>query len=124
MSDYTCSVVLIKRGGHFLGVSRKDNHADIGLPGGKTDPGECKRACAVRETLEETGFHIELDDVEPYVAMGTNVECITYSATLLDKPQEPIAPEETGLVGFFSKQHFLDGCFGDYNEEMFKHFGE
>lgn len=119
----TCSLVLVKVGGHYLGVSRKDNSSDIGLPGGKREPGESFHDCARREVLEETGYEVDIVPVPWFKDTDLGLTCVTFLAKLKDLPQQPIDPSETGIVGFFSKQHFLDGSFGKYNEKMFKHFG-
>ena len=51
----TAQVVLINKEGLILGVSRKTNHCDFGLPGGKMDPedGGNPIVTAIRETREE-----------------------------------------------------------------------
>lgn len=51
------------RNGCFLMMLRNKKKNDINegkwiAPGGKTEPGETYEQCAVRETLEETGFHV------------------------------------------------------------------
>ena len=118
-----CSLVLIKRGDMFLGVSRKDNHSDIGLPGGKRERDESFEQCAVREALEETGFNIKLLNTQPFVGTDKGLYCRTFLAEIIGKSAQKIDESETGLVAFFDKQHFIDGSFGEYNTEMFKHFG-
>lgn len=124
-TDRFCSMVLIKEGDKFLGVSRKDDHADIGVPSGKSEGDETPSECAIRETLEETGYTVTLLDKEPYVAPGLFCTCYTYLAVIdTSIKRAPIAEEETGIVGFFDKQAFLDGCFGEHNDGMFTHFGE
>jgi 8-oxo-dGTP pyrophosphatase MutT (NUDIX family) len=57
---YTAQVVLINEEGLILGVSRKDNHKDMGLPGGKMEDEDMGniQITAQRETKEETGLDI------------------------------------------------------------------
>lgn len=45
--------------GRILLICRDDN-GNWAMPGGAMDPGESMTACAVRETLEETGVSIEV----------------------------------------------------------------
>ncbi len=45
----------------FLGVSRKDNQSDFGLPGGKVDGRETHRDALSRELQEETGLILPAD---------------------------------------------------------------
>lgn len=48
--------------GRVLLIQRSDN-GNWSLPGGAMDPGESLRACAERETLEETGIVVEVTGV-------------------------------------------------------------
>ncbi len=55
----TALVVLFNANGDVLSVSRKDNHYDKGIIGGKMDDtDESEEAAAIRETKEETGLDI------------------------------------------------------------------
>lgn len=58
--QHTAQVVLINPEGLVLGVSRKDNHEDFGLPGGKMETIDYNepKFTAIRETFEETGLQI------------------------------------------------------------------
>ena len=51
-------VVIINKEGLVCLVSRKEDHDDFGLPGGKVDEGETPEEAAVRECKEETGINI------------------------------------------------------------------
>lgn len=56
-----------KGNNRFVSTSRRGNPNDIGLIGGKIDPGESVRACAIRESYEEAGI-----DIAPH-ALGNPV---------------------------------------------------
>ena len=49
-------VIVLGEGDTVLGVSRPDDPADFGLPGGSVEPGELSEVAAIREVLEETGL--------------------------------------------------------------------
>lgn len=117
-----CALVIVKDGDKYLGVSRRDNHDDIGLPGGKRDYNESFEGCAVRETYEETGYTIELVNTEPFYDTDSGHFCVTFLANIINPTPKPVDSAE-GIVGFFDKQTFIDGSFGEYNTKMFKHFG-
>jgi len=51
-------IVIVNPDGLVCLVSRKHDHNDFGLIGGKVDPGESPRQAAVRECMEETGIEI------------------------------------------------------------------
>lgn len=121
--DVLCGCVLVKSGDRYLGVSRKDNHSDIGLPGGKCELNEHSYHTAIRETLEETGFLVNIVKHEPFEAKDQGYHVITYLAELTNETATAVYSTETGLSGFFTKEETLNGSFGKYNTEMFKHFG-
>lgn len=118
-----CSLVLIKRGNKYLGVSRRHDHNDIGLPGGKRERDESFEDCAKREATEETDFIIKLLPNEPFKDTDKGFYCQTYLAEIDGIVTQARDPDETGIVDWFDKQTFIDGSFGEYNTKMFKHFG-
>jgi mutator protein MutT len=56
--------VVVERGRVLVGI-REPAQTLPGLaefPGGKCEPGESPAACAIRETLEETGLRVDIDE--------------------------------------------------------------
>ena len=58
LKEDAVQVVVINKDGLVCLVSRKDNHDDFGLIGGKVDAGESLEEATVRECKEETGLDI------------------------------------------------------------------
>lgn len=108
----TAQVVLINPEGLVLGVSRKDNHEDFGLPGGKMEPidnGEPKFT-AIRETFEETG--LQISNLRLVFAMhkdGYMGHCY-----LADYKGE-INHNEPHAVKWVPFETLIRGTFGKYN---------
>lgn len=100
----------------ILGVTRRDNRNDWGLPGGKVDPGESLEEAIVREVFEETGF--ELNPM--YLEKVFESLCGKYIATTfaytgkLSNPQK--VDEKEGVVGWITWKELFNGSFSDYNK--------
>jgi 8-oxo-dGTP pyrophosphatase MutT (NUDIX family) len=111
--QYTAQVVLINPEGLVLGVSRKDNHEDFGLPGGKMEPidnGEPKFT-TIREAFEETG--LQISNLRLVFAMhkdGYMGHCY-----LVDYKGE-INHNEPHVVKWVPFETLINGSFGKYNE--------
>lgn len=117
------ATVLIIKDGKVLAVSRKDNHKDFGLPGGKLDKGESFLEAAIRELKEETGLiahkvrHVFThDDGYGYIVATFIAE--EYSGEL-----RVLSKKETGKIEWVIPQVLLDGCFSDYNRKLFSNIG-
>lgn len=115
----TAQVVLINKEGLALGVSRKDNHNDFGLPGGKMelednmDPlnymGPMRTA--IRECKEETGLDIHNLRLIFAIHKSGNM-----GYTYLADYSGEINHIEPHLVKWVPFQVLMNGSFGRYNQ--------
>lgn len=109
----TAQVVLINNQGFVLGVSRKTDHNDMGLPGGKMDleDNENPMATAIRECKEETG--LDISDLKLVFAIhkGGNM-----GFTYLAKYDGEINHNEPHVVKWVEFQTLVRGSFGRYNQ--------
>jgi 8-oxo-dGTP pyrophosphatase MutT (NUDIX family) len=109
----TAQVVLINEEGLVLGVSRKHDHNDFGLVGGKQDPadGGDPMVTAIRECKEETG--LDISDLKLVFAIhkGGNM-----GFTYLAKYNGEINHNEPHVVKWVEFQTLVRGSFGRYNQ--------
>lgn len=116
------ATVLILHGNECVLVSRKDNHADFGLPGGKAEPGETIQAAAVREVYEETGIRLELPFSRFFKMDYRGNSVVTFIVHLKEKVE--LKTTESGLVRWGSPTEMLgESSFADYNVKMLSYFG-
>ena len=79
-------------------------HEYIFVPGGEVEPHETAPEAAARETLEETGFSIDVDpatcvDAENFFSFnGQEYDCLTllYRGFLLNPFQQPVQEDHLG----------------------------
>ena len=104
----------------ILSVSRKDNHNDFNLFGGKLESGETWEQALIRECYEETGCNVNIIPVY-YEAMCDDTLVRTYICVATDYSLE--YPEKgMHIVKFLSPSALTSGSFGGYNSKLFKHF--
>lgn len=121
---YTVQAVILNEDGMVLGVSRKDNHFDFGLPGGKVDPEDSDfdpaqfasalhKACQ-REVKEETGLDIDMSTAEMVFAMHKD-GYMGYTFYIKDWSGE-INYDEPHVVDWKPFEVLIHGSFGFYNK--------
>lgn len=112
----TAQVVLINDQGQVLCVSRKDDHNNWGLPGGKSEPEDLTELdTAYRETFEETGLEV----------FGLRLVFATHkdgymSYTYLAKYMGEINHNEPHVVKWGTWDDLIAGSFGKYNQLVYE----
>lgn len=113
------AVLIFNERKEVLAVSRKTDHNDLGLPGGKVELGETFAQAAVRETWEEVGIQInKMRDVFDHP------DGVRDARTFLVEEWAGMAVSVEGAwVGWVPPARLLEGSFSEYNRALFKHLG-
>lgn len=119
MKKSVCVILFDLRTKKILAVSRKDNHTDFGLVGGKVDDTDDSPEFAIiRETKEETGLDISnLKLINRCDYDGYDTHCY------LAEWRGRVHTEENHIVEWMNPEDLIKGSFGDYNLERFKELG-
>lgn len=106
--------------GLWVGVTRKDDFADWGLPGGKADPGEDPVSAVIREVLEETGIRAQ----SVVYLTSRPVNEFTVLTYVVDGIGNPESQPGEGLCDWKTEAELSRGVFGEYNAQRFRDLQE
>jgi len=114
----TVSAVLLNKKGQVLAVSRKHDHNDMGLPGGKVDSTDPSLKEAIkREIKEETGLNINTSTMVRLITMPNDMSGNKYwgNTYLVLDWSGKIETDEPHVVKWTSFDEIIDGSFGTWN---------
>lgn len=122
---YAVQAVVLNDKGEVLGVSRKDNHTDFGLIGGKVDELDWQhnylnpfQAAMKRECKEETGLDIDMETAEVvFQSHRDGYMGITY---LIKDWSGEIKYDEPHDVKWVRFDVVMDGTFGKWNTMVYE----
>jgi 8-oxo-dGTP pyrophosphatase MutT (NUDIX family) len=113
---------LVMRDGLMLAVSRRCNPHDLGMPGGKVDPGERPIDAAARELFEETWVRA-VRILPIFEALNRSHRAMTFAVP--EWRGEPRSTEE-GVVYWAPPGWLVDDLsptFREYNLRLFRALG-
>lgn len=123
MRESVCAIIRNIHG-EYVGVSRKNDHTDFGLPGGKIDKGELPHDAMCRELKEETGLdatRLQLVDVSTRPMKTEELFRVyryeVWTKGFLTDNTDLIARGE-GIVKWCTREELVAGSFGKYNDEV------
>jgi ADP-ribose pyrophosphatase YjhB (NUDIX family) len=104
--------------GKYLGVSRKGQPTQFGLPGGKVEAGEHPAVAAMRELREETAL-IALRPMLVYVALEPNGSGYFTYTYMCSTTFGEIHTDVDVVAKWLTAKELTEGPFGDYNCGLF-----
>ena len=116
----TVQAIIFNKNMEVLAVSRKHDHNDFGLCGGKVDEGDYQHgiyehleAALIREVKEETGLDINVETAEMIFAIHKD-GYMGYTYLIKDWEGE-IQTDEPHVVKWTYFAEIMTGSFGRYN---------
>ena len=112
---FTVQVVILNRKGELLCVSRKHDHNDFGLAGGKVDPEDISlKSALIREIKEESGLTVKEEDLLQVFSMYKDDHMgYTY---LCEEYTGEIETDEPHVVKWGTFKDVNEGSFGTWNK--------
>jgi len=114
---HSVTAIILNDKNQVLGVSRKDDHEDFGLVGGKVDKGDISLETAIaREVMEETGLTINTDTMVQILSMHKVMSngYMGHTYVIRDWSGE-INTNEPHVVKWLTFADMEKGSFGDWN---------
>jgi 8-oxo-dGTP pyrophosphatase MutT (NUDIX family) len=94
---------VVPRDGRFLLVEESvHGKRVINQPAGHLEPGESLQQAAIRETLEETGWHIELDcliGVQQWTSTASGSQFVRFTFAARPLRHDPLLTLDEGIIG-------------------------
>lgn len=117
--------VLVQAEGKVLGFRHlMKNPGCIGVPGGKLEGNETPAEAAIRECLEETGYFVEILDMEPYIDLSSNGKFVMHVfLARIVATTEASHPEEGTKAWTAPEVLASDSVYGEFNTKMLTYFG-
>ena len=114
---HTVTAIILNNNNQVLGVSRKDDHEDFGLIGGKVDSGESFVNAIKREVKEETGLTINIDTMTEILSMPRIMGGKSYwgHTYLIKDWYGMVVTEEPHIVKWTTFSELEEGSFGSWN---------
>lgn len=103
----------------ILGVSRKYDKQDFGLPGGKVDEGEDIYTAMVREVKEETNLNV-IQAKPLFFSEVRNSDTHVCVYEVIDYDGDIVVTEE-GDVKWVDWETVESGSYGDFNRDLHNH---
>jgi len=120
MSNVFGVSVLLVKNGLVLGVARRDNPDDWGLPGGKVNDNETPEQAAIRECFEETG--LRLTNVKHiFTRMYGDLLAQTFTGDFEGEPISQLGEPECKWLE--PEVIMSSSTFGEYNTILFRKVG-
>jgi len=108
--DSHAQVVILNDKGQICLVSRKEDHKDFGLPGGKLEGNETFEEAAIREVKEETGLTIK--NLTMIFAMHRKGRM---GQTFIAEYSGKLETDENHVVKWGIMKEAIEGKFGYWN---------
>ncbi len=111
---YSVQAIILNDNGEILAVSRKTDHNDFGLIGGKVDTEDVSLESALRrEVYEETGLSIDIKTME--LAFAIHKDGYMGYTYLIKDWSGTIQTDEPHIVKWTYFAEIITGSFGRYN---------